>query len=227
MAVHSIDYWDVYCFEDGDTSTSIFGFDFEHDESGSESDLRTPEEMLRHSPRTFFLHTMTLSLTRVLDQHTMILEVFQDFIKRQARYLSKSAKQPNEFAENRRQLKEALRQVLNSITVLTWNVLEFLSNDPRKDLGGVPNGGDFPDGSKPNDMETLLRRIKSLYGRLHDVQLAYEQLQAELTSISREQKGLEQMYRDQRNQELTVAAFVFAILSLIAQIYAGRPSNRN
>ncbi|KAG9503237.1 hypothetical protein J7337_006080 [Fusarium musae] len=146
MAVHSIDYWDVYCFEDGDTSTSIFGFDFEDDESGSESDLRTPEEMLRHSPRTFFLHTMTLSLSRVLDQYTIILEVFQDFIKRQARYLSKSAKQPNEFADNRRQLKEALRQVLNSITVLTRNVQEFLSNDPRQDLEDVPNGGDFADG---------------------------------------------------------------------------------
>ncbi|KAF5578379.1 RNA-binding protein [Fusarium pseudocircinatum] len=147
MAVHSIDYWDVYCFEDGDTSTSIFGFDFEDDESGSESDFQTTEEMLRHSPRTFFLHTMTLSLDRVLDQHTMILEVFQDFIKRQARYLPKSAKQPNEFTDNRRQLKEALRQVLNSVTVLTRNVQEFLSNDPRKDLEDVPNGGDFADGS--------------------------------------------------------------------------------
>lgn len=90
IAVHSIDYWDVYCFEDGDTSTSIFGFDFEDDESGFESDSKTPEEMLRHSPRTFFLHTMSLSLDRVLDQHTMILEVFQDFSKRQERYLSVS-----------------------------------------------------------------------------------------------------------------------------------------
>jgi hypothetical protein len=80
----------VYCFEDGDTSTSIFGFDFDDDESGSEFDFKTPDEMLRHSPRTFFLHTMTLSLDRVLDQHTTILEVFQDFIKRQARYLSVS-----------------------------------------------------------------------------------------------------------------------------------------
>ncbi|KAF5714697.1 RNA-binding protein [Fusarium mundagurra] len=147
IAVHSIDYWDVYCFEDGDTSISIFGFDFEDDESGSESDFQTPEEMLRHSPRTFFLHTMTLSLDRVLDQHTMILEVFQDFIKRQARYLSKSAKQRNEFVDNSRRLKEALRQVLNSITVLARNVQEFLSNDPRKDLEDVANGGDFADGT--------------------------------------------------------------------------------
>ncbi|CVK92175.1 uncharacterized protein FMAN_07131 [Fusarium mangiferae] len=227
IAVHSIDYWDVYCFEDGDTSTSIFGFDFEDDESGSESDSKTPEEMLRHSPRTFFLHTMSLSLDRVLDQHTMILEVFQDFSKRQERYLSKSAKQPNQFADNSRRLKEALRQVLNSITVLTRNIQEFLSNDPRKDLEDVPNGGDFADGSKPNDMETLLRRIKSLCGRLHDVQLAYQQLQAKLTSISREQEELVRMRRDRSSEEFMVAAFVFGILTLIAQIYGAYGSNSN
>ncbi|KAF5632928.1 RNA-binding protein [Fusarium sp. NRRL 25303] len=227
IAVHSIDYWDVYCFEDGDTSTSIFGFDFEDDESGFESDSKTPEEMLRHSPRTFFLHTMSLSLDRVLDQHTMILEVFQDFSKRQERYLSKSAKQPNQFADNSRRLKEALRQVLNSITVLTRNAQEFLSNDPRKDLEDVPNGGDFADGSKPNDMETLLRRIKSLCGRLHDVQLAYQQLEAKLTSISREQEELVRMRRDRSSEEFMVAAFVFGILSLIAQIYGAYGSNSN
>ncbi|KAI1009864.1 hypothetical protein LB504_003152 [Fusarium proliferatum] len=227
IAVHSIDYWDVYCFEDGDTSTSIFGFDFEDDESGSESDSKTPEEMLRHSPRTFFLHTMSLSLDRVLDQHTMILEVFQDFSKRQERYLSKSAKQPNQFADNSRRLKEALRQVLNSITVLTRNVQEFLSNDPRKDLEDVPNGGDFADGSKPNDMETLLRRIKSLCGRLHDVQLAYQQLEAKLISISREQEELVRMRRDRSSEEFMVAAFVFGILTLIAQIYGAYGSNSN
>ncbi|KAF5574775.1 RNA-binding protein [Fusarium subglutinans] len=148
IAVHSIGYWDVYCFEDGDTSISIFGFDFEDDEFGSKSDFQTPGEMLRHSPRTFFLHTMTLSLDRVLDQHALILEVFQDFVKRQARYLSKSAKQRNEFTDNSHRLKEVLRQVLNSITVLTCNVQEFLSNDPRKDLEDVPNGGDFADGTR-------------------------------------------------------------------------------
>ncbi|SCV28748.1 uncharacterized protein FFB14_01966 [Fusarium fujikuroi] len=212
---------------DGDTSISIFGFDFEDDESGSENDSKTPEEMLRHSPRTFFLHTMSLSLDRVLDQHTMILEVFQDFSKRQARYLSKSAKQPNQFADNSRRLKEALRQVLNSITVLTRNVQEFLSNDPRKDLEDVPNGGDFADGSKPNDMETLLRRIKSLCGRLHDVQLAYQQLEAKLTSISREQEELVKMRRDRSSEEFMVAAFVFGILTLIAQIYGAYGSNSN
>ncbi|KAF5633393.1 RNA-binding protein [Fusarium sp. NRRL 52700] len=223
IAVHSIDYWDVYCFEDGDTSISIFGFDFEHDEFGSASDFKPPEEMLGHSPRTFFLHTMTLSLDRVLDQHTMILEAFQDFIKRQARYLSKSAENPNEFADNSHRLKEALRQVLNSITVLTRNVQEFLSNDPRKDLEDVPNGGDFADGRKPNDMETLLRRIKSLCGQLHDVQLVYQQLEAKLTSISREQEKLVRMRRDSYASYITMAAFTMGILSLIAQIYAAYP----
>ncbi|PNP80523.1 hypothetical protein FNYG_06122 [Fusarium nygamai] len=133
---------------------------------------------------------MTLSLDRVLDQHTMILEVFQDFIERQARYLSKSAKQPYEFADNRRQLQEALRQVLNSITVLKRNVQEFLSDDPRKDLEDVPNGGDFADGS-------------------------------------REQEELVRMLRDKSSKEFMVAAVVFGIFSLIAQIFAGLPSNRN
>ncbi|KAF5571106.1 RNA-binding protein [Fusarium pseudoanthophilum] len=100
IAVHSTDYWDVYCFQDGDTDTSIFGFDFGIDESGAENDLRMPEEMLRHSPRTFFLHTMSLSLDHALDQYLHILEVFRDFVKRQERYLSKSDKKPTEIIYN-------------------------------------------------------------------------------------------------------------------------------
>jgi hypothetical protein len=76
-------------------------------------------------------------------------------------------------------------------------------------------------------METLLRHIKSLHGRLHDVQLAYQQLQAKLTSISREQKELAGMRRDKLYQEIVVAAFAIAILNLIAQLYAARPSNWN
>ncbi|RBA21328.1 hypothetical protein FPRO05_07642 [Fusarium proliferatum] len=147
IAVHSIDYWDVYCFEEGDADMSIFGFDFEDQESGSESDFQMPEEMLRHSPRTYFLHAMNLSLDRVLDQHAEILEVFQDFIKGRGRYSSKSAKQRNGSAHNNRQLKEVICQLLHSVTVLTRNVQEFLSNDPRKDLEGVPHGGGFVDGT--------------------------------------------------------------------------------
>ncbi|KAG4287464.1 hypothetical protein FPRO06_05116 [Fusarium proliferatum] len=147
IAVYSIDYWDVYCFEEGDADMSIFGFDFEDQESGSESDFQMPEEMLRHSPRTYFLYAMNLSLDRVLDQHAEILEVFQDFIKGRGRYSSKSAKQRNGSAHNNRQLKEVICQLLHSVTVLTRNVQEFLSNDPRKDLEGVPHGGGFVDGT--------------------------------------------------------------------------------
>ncbi|KAG4273761.1 hypothetical protein FPRO04_01402 [Fusarium proliferatum] len=147
IAVYSIDYWDVYCFEEGDADMSIFGFDFEDQESGSESDFQMPEEMLRHSPRTYFLYAVNLSLDRVLDQHAEILEVFQDFIKGRGRYSSKSAKQRNGSAHNNRQLKEVICQLLHSVTVLTRNVQEFLSNDPRKDLEGVPHGGGFVDGT--------------------------------------------------------------------------------
>ncbi|RKK20191.1 hypothetical protein BFJ63_vAg1424 [Fusarium oxysporum f. sp. narcissi] len=227
IAVHSIDYWDVYCFEDGNASISIFGFDFEDDESGFDNDLQISEEMLRHSPRTFFLHTMSVSLDRALDQHTEILEVFQDFIKGQVRYLSKSAKQPNGFTHNSRQLKETLRQVLHSITVLTRNVHEFLSNDPRKDLEDVPHGGDFADGSKPNDMETLLRRINTLCGRLRGIQLAYQQLEAKVTSVSGEQEDLARRPRDKYITQITIAAFTLGILNLIAQIFAAYGSNSN
>lgn len=245
IAVHSIDYWDVYCFEEGDTDISIFGFDFEDQESGSESDFQMPEEMLRHSPRTYFLHVMNLSLERVLDQHAEILEVFQDFIKGRGRYSSvslfsgnpmivinkiwkrinifqKSAKQPNESAHNRRQLKEVIRQLLHSVKVLTRNVEEFLSNDPRKDLEGVPHGGGFVHGSKRNDMEKPLRQIHWFCGQLRDVQLTYQQLEAQMTSGSREQE-----VRDKHIQQITVAAFVLAILNLIAQVYTGYGSNSN
>ncbi|KAI1015854.1 hypothetical protein LB505_003967 [Fusarium chuoi] len=181
-----------------------------------------PEEMLRHSPRTYFLHVMNLSLERVLDQHAEILEVFQDFIKGRGRYSSKSAKQPNESAHNRRQLKEVIRQLLHSVKVLTRNVEEFLSNDPRKDLEGVPHGGGFVHGSKRNDMEKPLRQIHWFCGQLRDVQLTYQQLEAQMTSGSREQE-----VRDKHIQQITVAAFVLAILNLIAQVYTGYGSNSN
>lgn len=76
------------------------------------------------------------------------------------------------------------------------------------------------DGSKPNDMETLLRRIHTLCSRLRDIQLAYQQLEVQITSGSREQE-----VRDRYIHKITVAAFALAILNLIAQIVMGRPSS--
>ncbi|KAF5603050.1 arginyl-trna synthetase [Fusarium pseudocircinatum] len=107
-----------------------------------------------------------------------------------------------------------------------YAVDDFLAKDVQVNPDGAPQGVLWQSLRNNSKAMKSLRSIKDSLYRLRATGGKLEQIKETFEELRREKKfdhADEQKDREKRNQEFTIAAFVFGILTLIAQVYSGKP----
>ncbi|WKT39782.1 hypothetical protein QSH57_001601 [Fusarium oxysporum f. sp. vasinfectum] len=192
----------------------------------NEPELKEPMNMWL--PRQYCLAALAKQLDKILGYHSHVHEVFKHNLEV---YMSSTREGSSETVYPSvkpawKGFPELLGKVIFCNLKLIEAVDDFLEKDVQVSLDGAPLGALWKSLRGDTKAMKSLRYIKDCLNRLRATGGKLEQIKESFEELRREKKfdhADEQKDRDKRNQEFTIAAFVFGILTLIAQVYSGKP----
>ncbi|KAF5558645.1 arginyl-tRNA synthetase [Fusarium mexicanum] len=192
--------------------------------AGREDPITLQVEFKRaRSPRAYLLVALEGQLERIVDYHANA----QDRLKN-------SIEIYNTISEDRspamdqwiKRFPLILNKLVHFNSRLGEKINHFLTDDVMVGSDGIPYGPLWQGlQAEPGAIKSL-RAIRSYCSQLRDVSAGLEHLREAYEDVRRKRKNdyaAEQQTRDRTIEHVTVAAFVLAIMNLIAQVYTGKP----
>ncbi|KAF4343204.1 arginyl-trna synthetase [Fusarium beomiforme] len=219
--------------EDEDSHTDDDYEDYESQDVGvdpiiDEAELRVNTWL----PRQYSLTALAKQLDRIVGYHSHIHEVFKhnlEIYMASARDGSAETIYPS-VKPAWKGFPELLTKVIFCNLKLIEAVENFLEKDVQLSQDGTPQGALWQSlRNNPKAMKSL-RAIQNCIYRLRITGGKLEQIKESFEELRREKKfdqADEQKDRDKRSKEFAIAAFVFGILTLIAQVYSGKPQKND
>ncbi|KAF4439997.1 hypothetical protein FACUT_3772 [Fusarium acutatum] len=185
------------------------------------------------SPRAYALASLEKELEKIVEYHGNVQDWFSKGLDRYtniARGDDSQGVQSQQIQHWERRFPDLLDRVINFNSNIANKVNGFLAGYimlGQKELlqGPLWQGlqGDY--GALGS-----LRGIKSSFSQLSDIDGHLRILKEKEKVFRRERENYhakERQKRDKRMQQITIAAFVLAILNLVAQVYAGKPDSQD
>ncbi|RSL64956.1 hypothetical protein CEP54_004427 [Fusarium duplospermum] len=226
-------YWTAACLDDH----------FFDEESNLESDEETLEldgksdpiihqavleaqGDLTKSPRSYAIAALKIALDKIVEHHANILEWFKDsFSLHTSDAQDISTEEVNTWLEK---FPKTLSHVTYSTSNLVAKLEYFLKDDVIFGPDGLPRGVLWQSLQyDPNALQSLLEiqyhrsQLRDIAGDLRQLALACEEVRRQRQADS---EG-EQHIITGRVYRAAIAAFGFAILNTVAQLYSAKPSN--
>ncbi|GKU19319.1 unnamed protein product [Fusarium langsethiae] len=228
------EHWTAYCFDDDfyESEPRLLeeGEELESSEEFVDPiivEVEVKDTATQWRPRQYSL-ALSIQLDKIHGHHARIHDVFKhslDSYTPSTKVVPSRNLNPSNKHDWKR-FPELLSKVIFYNAKNVEEVENFLANDVQLSSVGVPQGQLWQ--SLRNDVKALkaLRAIEGTLKELRDVGDKLEETKRSFKELRRERKldrADEQESRDERAKEVAVAAVAFAILSLIAQVYSGKP----
>ncbi|CAG1995314.1 unnamed protein product [Fusarium graminearum] len=246
------EHWTAYCFDDDffESEPRLLeeGEELESSEGFVDPiivEVEVKDTAIQWRPRQYSLVALAIQLDKIHGHHARIHDVFKhslDSYTPSTRYGPSRNLNPSN-KQDWKQFPELLSKVTFYNTKIIEEVENFLENDVQLSSVSVPQGELWQ--SLRSDVKALkaLRAIEGILKELKDIGDKLEETKRSFKELRREKKldrADEQQIREERSKELAVAAVVimpllsldeskanmtqaFAILSLVAQVYSGKP----
>ncbi|KAL5616143.1 hypothetical protein FOBRF1_004891 [Fusarium oxysporum] len=188
---------------------------------------------ITRSPRAYALASLEKELEKIVEYHGNVQDWFSKSLDRYtniARGDDSQGVQSQQIQHWEKRFPDLLDRVIYFNSNIASKVNDFLAGHimlGQKELlqGPLWQGlqGDY--GALGS-----LRGIKSSFSQLSDIDGHLRILKEKEKVFRREREShhaKERQKRDKRMQQITIAAFVLAILNLVAQVYAGKPDSQD
>ncbi|KAL3605904.1 hypothetical protein FPOAC2_00855 [Fusarium poae] len=230
------EHWTAYCFDDDfyESEPRLLeeGEELESSEGFVDPiivEVEVKDTAAQWRPRQYSLVALAMQLDKIHGHHARIHDVFKHSLDSYTPSTRDGGPRRNLNPSNKHDWKifpELLSKVIFYNTKNVEEIENFLANDVQLSSAGVPQGELWQ--SLRSDVKAIkaLRAIDGKLKELRDVGDKLEETKRSFKELRRERKldrADEQQSRDERAKEFAVAAVSFAILSLIAQVYSGKP----
>ncbi|KAI1067962.1 hypothetical protein LB507_004501 [Fusarium sp. FIESC RH6] len=229
------EHWTAYCFDDE-------FFESEPRILEDEGEMQSPEEYLdpildevdvgdtatQWRPRQYSLVALAKRIDKVHGHHTLVHAVFKHSLDSYAHSI-RNGPNSNHSHSNEQAWKRYPGLLSKVIFCNNKNIKEiegFLKHDIQLDQAGVPQGMLWQ--SLRSDIKAIkalraitknLKKLKRVGDKLEEIQSSFKGLRHERELECADQ----QKTRDERAKEFVIVMVVFAILTLIAEVYSGKP----
>ncbi|KAM0343197.1 hypothetical protein ACHAPU_008790 [Fusarium lateritium] len=188
-----------------------------------------PNAQRAPSPRAYSIMALSKELEKIVEYHGNDQECLKkslDIYTSIPDGHSTHAAVRQKMEDWRKRFPIILNKLIHFNSRLADVVNHFLIDDIMVGSDDVPYGKLWQGLQDEPEAIKSLRAVKGFCGKLRDIGIGLEHLKDTLEDVRRESKNfyaVEQQSRDKTVVQVTIAAFVLAIMNLIAQVYAGKP----
>ncbi|KAI8719507.1 hypothetical protein NCS52_00731400 [Fusarium sp. LHS14.1] len=226
-------YWTAACLDD-----DFFGEDLGEEprlasdvdwEGKTDPILLKAENDLTLLPRAYAIAALEVALSKIVEIHANVLEWFRASLARHtsdAENDSLPKISPKELQDWIEKFPEAVNKVAHSTSSVVRKLDLFLKEDVMMGPNAQPQGVLWQSLQSDSDALRSLQIIKQYRDDLCDIKGELEQLEIACEGVRRKRKNDnegEQQTLTKQVHKIAIAAFVFAILNMVAQLYAAIP----